>query len=151
MKSFDDYATILFELSGIQDTGIVVQLLSSNDQMVQQVRADANGTADFPYVAPGKYYVRAFVDRNGNNLWDTGEYDADLQPEDVYYYPHEIETKSKFDITQRWNLTQVKRNAQKPSQIVKQKPDKQKRQQRNRNAERARQLGIESTKKTMVE
>ena len=151
VKSFDDYATILFELSGIQDTGIVVQLLSSNDQMVQQVRADANGTADFPYVAPGKYYVRAFVDRNGNNLWDTGEYDADLQPEDVYYYPHEIETKSKFDITQRWNLTQVKRNAQKPSQIVKQKPDKQKRQQRNRNAERARQLGIEYTKKTMVE
>ena len=66
--------------------------------------------------------MRAFVDRNGNGKWDTGNYDENLQPEDVYYYPREIEAKEKFDMTLQWNLTERKRTQQKPGKIVKQKP-----------------------------
>ena len=68
-------------------------------------------------------------------------YDADEQAEAVYYYPREIETKAKFDITLSWNLTQLPLNQQKSSALVKKKNDK-KRQKKNRNADRAAQLGI---------
>ena len=91
-----------------------------------------------------------FVDRNGNNIWDTGEYDADRQPEDVYYFSEEIECKAKWDITKQWNLTAKPRNRQKPGALIKTKDDKQKAKLRNRNAERARQLGIEYVKKELV-
>ena len=149
VKSLDDFATVVMRLSGVSDTALVVQLLDKSDKPIKQAKATADGTATFRYVNPGTYYVRAFTDRNGNGLWDTGLYDADVQPEDVYYYPRSLECKAKWDVTQQWNLTSRKRFEQKPGEIVKQKGDKQKRQQRNRNAERARQLGIEYVKKVI--
>ena len=149
-KSLDEYSSLVFQLSGVRDTGIVVELLGSAGQCVRQARADASGEVAFFYLDPGKYYARAFVDRNGNNLWDTGEYDADLQPEDVYYFSEEVDCKAKWDVTKQWNLTARPRNRQKPDVLVKQKDDKQKAKLKNRNAERARQLGIEYVKKELV-
>lgn len=150
VKSLDEYATVQLQLSGIQDTGLVVQLLDKSDNPVKQERANSSGLVKFNYVNPATYYVRAFVDRNGNGIWDTGLYDEDLQPEDVYYYNREIEAKAKWDISQQWNLTVRKRNEQKPGAIVKQKADKEKKKLQNRNAERARQLGIEYVKRTTL-
>ena len=149
-KSLDEYSSLVFQLSGVRDTGIVVELLDKSDKCLRQVRADASGEVAFFYLDPGKYYARAFVDRNGNNLWDTGEYDADFQPEDVYYFSEEVECKAKWDITKQWNLTAKPRNQQKPDALVKQKDSKQKAKLKNRNAERARQLGIEYVKKELV-
>ena len=88
-----------------------------------------------------------FVDRNGNGVWDTGDYDKDLQAEEMYYYPQKIECKAKFDVTLSWNLTSTPRTRQKPTEITKQKPDKEQAKLRNRNADRARELGIEYVKK----
>jgi phage/plasmid-associated DNA primase len=81
------------------------------------------------------------------DAWDTGNYDADLQPEDVYYYSQSVECKAKWDITQRWNLTQEPRNRQKPREIIQQKADKDKKRLQNRNADRAKKLGIEYVKR----
>lgn len=150
VKSLDAYATLQMQLSGIDEKKLVVQLLDGSDKVVQESPAEDDGVAQFYYVNPGTYYMRAFVDRNGNGLWDTGNYDKDLQPEDVYYYPCDIEAKEKFDITLQWNLTAKKRNHQKPGKITKQQPDKEKKRKQNRNAERARQLGIEYVKKQVV-
>ena len=149
VHSMDDYATLLMQLSGISDTTVVVELLDKGDKPIKQVRAEG-GSAEFFYMAPGIYYVRAFVDKNGNGRWDTGNYDEDLQPEDVYYYPKSIECKAKFDITLPWNLLGTPRTQQKPGAITKQKPDKEQKKLRNRNEERARELGIEYIKKSSM-
>jgi hypothetical protein len=149
VHSMDDYATLLLQLTGISDTSVVVELLDKGDKPIKQVRAH-NGDAEFFYLAPATYYVRAFVDKNGNGRWDTGDYEKDLQPEDVYYYPKGIECKAKFDITLPWNLTGTPRMRQKPGEITKQKPDKEQKKLQNRNEERARQLGIEYIKESSI-
>ena len=147
VKALDDYATLFFDISGYTDSAaVVVQLLDKSDKPVAQSKMEADHTAPFYYVTPGIYYARAFVDGNGNGVWDTGDYDADEQAETVYYYSREIETKAKFDITLSWNLTQQPLNQQKPSALVKKKSDKR-RQKRNRNADRAAKLGIQYIKK----
>ena len=141
VKSLDEMGTLTLKLSGIADTlPLRVLLLSKSGDAVKEVLA-VNGVAKFNYVMPDKYYVSALVDRNGNGVWDTGEYDLDLQPEEVYFYPREIECKEKWDISQNWNLTAVPLYQQKPAAITKQKPDAQKKL-KNRNAERAQKLGI---------
>ena len=141
VKTEEDYSTLEINLSGVRDTGIVVQLLNGSDAVVRQQRVSGNSTK-FLYVNPGKYYIRAFVDANGNNLWDTGDYDADRQPEAVYYYHQETECKAKWDVKRDWDLAAQPRYQQKPLAITKQKPDQQKKL-KNRNLERAKQLGIE--------
>ena len=141
VKSLDEMGTLTLKLSGIADTlPLRVLLLNKSGDAVKEVQA-VNGVAKFNYVMPDKYYVSALVDRNGNGVWDTGEYDLDLQPEEVYFYPREIECKEKWDISQNWNLTAVPLYQQKPTAITKQKPDAQKKL-KNRNAERAQKLGI---------
>ncbi len=145
VKSKDDYSTLLVNLSGIRDTGIVVQILNASDAVTDEQRAK-DGKVKFQYVTPGKMYLRAYVDSNGNGQWDTGDYYADLQPEDVYYYHKEIECKAKWDVTITWNMAERKRFEQKPLAITKQKPDKEKKL-KNRNAERAKQLGKEYIQK----
>ena len=76
-----------------------------------------------------------FIDRNGNGVWDTGSYDAQQQPEDVYYYPGSLELRAMWDVSQDWNPMAAPRFRQKPLAITKQKPDKEK-QPKTRNAER---------------
>ena len=143
----DEYSSLVINLSGIHDTAsIVVQLLNSSDAVVRQAKA-SEGTAEFNYLTPGKYYIRAFVDSNGNGIWDTGNFDEDRQAEAVYYYSRETECKAKFDITRNWNLNEQPRFKQKPQEIVKQKPDQQKKL-RNRNLDRARELGKEYIRKS---
>ena len=146
VKSVDEYSTVILELSGLPDTTVVVQLLDAGDKVVQQVPLERDGTAQFFYVNPGTYYARAFIDYNGNGHWDTGNYNADQQAEPVYYYQRTIEAKAKWDITQQWNVFAVPLDRQKPDAIVKQKGDPKK-TVKNRNLERAKQLGIEYIKK----
>jgi hypothetical protein len=141
VKTEEDYSTLEINLSGVRDTGIVVQLLNGSDAVVRQQRVSGNSTK-FLYVNPGKYYIRLFVDANGNNLWDTGDYDADRQPEAVYYYHQDTECKAKWDVKRGWDLAAQPRYQQKPLAITKQKPD-QRKKLKNRNLERAKQLGIE--------
>ena len=120
---------------------VIVQLLEQ-DKVSRQVPTDSTGVADFFYLKPGSYYMRAFVDLNGNEEWDTGVFDLDQQPEPVYYHPEKIECKQKFEVSRSWNLTAVPVHRQKPEAITKQKGEKQK-QLRNRNLDRAKEMGKE--------
>ena len=149
VKSLDVYSTLNIKLSGIADSlPLRVRLLNKGDAVVKEVLAK-DGLAKFEYVNPETYYLSAFVDANGNGVWDTGDYDADLQAESVYYYPRSIEIKERWDVTQQWNLTAVPRYKQKPQAITKQKADAEKKL-RDRNADRARELGIEYNKNKTI-
>ena len=140
-KNMDEYSSILLQLSGVQDSNVVVELLNGSDKAVKRVKMDKDHSAQFFYVNPGTYYVRAFLDHNNNNVWDTGNYDEDRQAEEIFYYPRQIDAKAKWDITQSWNMTALPPNKQKPSAIMKQKAE-DKKVLKNKNVERAAQLGI---------
>ena len=149
VKSLDEYSTLTIKISGVADSlPLRVRLLDKGDGIVKEVLAK-DGVAFFEYVSPDKYYLSAFVDANGNGLWDTGDYDEDRQAESVYYYPREIECKERWDVTQKWDLTATPRFKQKPQAITKQKADGEKKL-KNRNADRARNLGIEYKKTKTV-
>ena len=135
-----EFATLAVSLTALTDSNVVVQLLNEQDAVVKQTRALA-GTANFYYLQPATYYLRLFVDRNGNGRWDTGDFYRGEEPETVYYFPEEIECKANWDATRTWNPTAKPLNEQKPGKITKQKPDKGKSIKR-RNRERALELGI---------
>lgn len=142
VSSNDEFGSLIVNVSGQRDSAtVIVQLLGSNDNVQKEAKV-VDGAAEFFYLKAGKYYLKAFVDNNGNGLWDTGDYYADLQPEDVYYYPKEVECKEKWDITIGWDLNATPVARQKPQAITKQKSEQEKKL-RNRNADRAKELGIE--------
>lgn len=140
IKSLDAYSSLFVDIQGTQSNNLIVQLLNSSDGIIKEVKAK-NGRAEFYYLKPDKYYLRAFEDNNNNGKWDTGLYPSGLQPENVYYYPRAITCKAKWDVNESWNVKAVDLSKQKPIEITKQKPDKEKKL-RQRNAERAKSMGL---------
>ena len=141
VRANDSYATLLVTLNGMTEKHVIGQLIDGSDKVVKQAFT-SNGQLEFYYLREGKYYMRLIVDANNNSIWDTGSYDDNIQPEEVYYYPEEIECKAKWDVTRTWNPTSIELYRQKPNAITKQKGEKE-RTIKHRNLERAKKLGKE--------
>ena len=140
VKKLDEYGTLLFNLRGVGQSGIV-ELLDAGGKVLRQQRVTPEGTADFYYLAPStKYYIRLFIDRNGNGKWDTGNVEAHIQPEEVYYFPKVWEMKANFGFEETWDIHATPVDKQKLDEIKKQKPEEAKKV-KDRNKERAKKLG----------
>ncbi len=132
-RSLDDYAVLTVNIRGVGNNGIV-QLLDPNEKVVKTEKC-VNGRCAFYFIAPGTYYLRLLIDENGNGKWDTGDFAKGIQPERVYYYPHKLDLMALFEYSQDdWDIN-LPFNEQKPLDITKQKPDKERRKT-NRNATR---------------
>ena len=125
VKPDEDYGSIFIHILA-PDSNIIVQLLNRSDKPVATQKADKDGHADFFYTKPGDYYVRCFIDANQNGIWDTGNYDEGRRPEEVFYFPQKLSLKANWDLEQDWAIRSIDRSKQKPTDITKQKADKQK-------------------------
>ena len=139
VRTEDDFTNITMHVSKVDEAPYVGQLIDSKESVLRQV-SSITGDMVFNYVKPGDYYLRVFSDFNNNGKWDTGDYEADLQAETMYYYPEKIECKAHWPVEKNWHPGMEKRLL-KPEALTKQKAEKQKKI-KNQNAERARKLGI---------
>ena len=132
-RSLDSYAVLRLDIPGAGSNAIV-ELLKADGSPVASEKT-VNNRCTFYFVNPGKYYLRMLKDTNGNGVWDTGDYGKGEQSEFVYYYPHALELRALFEYDQDdWDIS-TPFDRQKPAEITKQKPDKE-RKKRNRNANR---------------
>ena len=132
-RSLDEYAVLYLNIRGIGDNAIV-QMLNAQGKVVKATRSKG-GQCAFYFISPGTYYLRLIVDENNNGKWDTGNFAEGVQPEKVFYYHHSLDLRALFEYSQDdWDIT-APLNEQKPLEITKQKPDKE-RKKMNRNAER---------------
>lgn len=140
VKKVDEYGTLLLNIVGA-GKGAIVELLDNGGKVLRRQPVNADGMADFYYLNPNtKYYIRLFIDRNGNGVWDTGNFTTGLQPEEVYYFPKVWEMRANFEFEETWDIHGTPLDRQKLDEIKKQKPEEQKKVQ-NKNKERAKKLG----------
>lgn len=125
VKALEDYANLYIAITGVTDSA-VVEILDSGDKPVRSAPV-VNGGAEFMYMNPGTYYARLYIDSNGNGKYDTGNYAEKRQPEEVSYYPQELELKANWDIEQEWDIYATPVDRQKPDKIKKNKPKEKKR------------------------
>lgn len=142
VKTEDEFSSLFVKphYPDMDSLSIIIQMIDNSEKVIKQSLV-IDGTAEFYYVVPGDYYLRAIIDTNNNGKWDTGNFDENLQPEEVYYYFEKVSCREKWDVTREWNLQARPLDKQKPGAITKQKADKQK-TIKQRNADRARELGV---------
>jgi hypothetical protein len=87
--------------------------------------ADENGTL-FSFLKPEEYYLRMYIDANNDQQWTTGSWEEKRQPEQVYYFPSKIQTKSNWDFEEEWDYTAVDQLKAKPAELIKAAPKKKK-------------------------
>ena len=124
LKQPEDYATIQVKIEPfIPNTRI--QLLNTHDDPVRELPADPAGTW-FRFLRPDSYYMRLYIDANGDEQWTTGSWEEHRQPEIVYYFPEKIQTKANWDFEFEWNYMEVDRLHAKPAELIKTSVAKQK-------------------------
>ncbi len=101
LQSFEQYATLILNITGAKPNS-VVQLLSAKEDVVEQKPIESEQIT-FKFLHPGKYRVRMFVDENQNNQWDTGKYAEKRQPEEIYYFNKELNLRANWEITETWS------------------------------------------------
>ena len=120
VKALEDYSALFFNMADTT-ASVIVELLDSHDEPVA-VSPVIKGTASFNFITPGTYYARAFIDANGNGVWDTGSVQDKIQPEEVYYYPKKLNLRKNWDVEETWNIYELPVDLQKPLDIKKNKP-----------------------------
>lgn len=124
-KQPEDYGNIYFNFGDTDQVpdsmAVIVELLDGSDR--PQATEKVNGkSAAFHYITPGTYYARAFIDRNGNGEWDTGNVADSVLPEDVFYLPKKLNLRKNWDIEMEWSLFDTPVDLQKPYEIKRNKP-----------------------------
>mgnify|MGYP005851056337 CR=1 FL=1 len=103
-RPIDYYGKIILNLSGI-DQPLIIQLLNSNENVLQTAYAEEDKKITFSFLAPDDYKLKIIFDANNNKKWDTGNYLKKQQPEKVMYYRETIKAKSNWDIELSWNVS----------------------------------------------
>lgn len=129
IKKEDEYGHLYLNIQGV-DTTAFVELMSSSDVPVRKVNVK-NGGALFMDLKPDKYYARIVLDTNGNDQWDTGNYAAKRQPEEVFYSPKLYEIMQNWQVEETWDVKATPLDKQKPLEITKNKPKEVTKKKRN--------------------
>lgn len=123
VKSEDQYGQLAIRISGVDNIPSFIELLDKSDKPFRRSRV-IDDVAVFKDLDPGTYYARITMDRNNNGVWDTGDYNKNIQPEMVCYSPKIFEIKAFFEYDEQdpWVIDPSTLASQKPLDITKQKP-----------------------------
>lgn len=117
VKALSEYSTLRVNLNPFEPKARI-QVMSTKDEVLRELPAVEEG-AFFQYLKPDTYYLRLYLDENGDGKWTTGSWTEKRQPEKVYYFPEKIQTKSNWDFEEEWDYTAVEQTASKPKELIK--------------------------------
>jgi len=108
-QSLEDYGNIFLDVITNNDSKYILQLLDSNSNIIREFNnVNSSSTFIFDYITPGKYTFRLIEDLNLNDIWDTGNYLKQIQPEPVYYFLNDLDVRANWDLNEIFNLNSLK-------------------------------------------
>ena len=117
IRSLEEYSSVKLFLATFNPK-VMLQVLDTRDLVLSTKPASEKGTV-FEYLKPGDYYLRMFIDENGNGKWDTGNLSKRLQPEQVYYYPKKLTLLANWEFEETWDYNLVPLLKQKSPELIK--------------------------------
>ena len=124
VRSLEDYSTLTIKLAPFEPKAML-QLLDEKDQIVRELSANQAGTK-FEFLEPKSYYVRMYIDENGDQKWTTGDWATHRQPEKVYYFPSKLSLRANWDFEETFDYTQVPQLESKPQELLQDAAEKKK-------------------------
>ena len=104
-QTLEDYGNVFLDVITNNDSKYILHLIDSSSNIIREFNnVNSNSTVIFDYIRPGKYTFRLIEDLNSNDIWDTGNYLKQVQPEPVYYFPSELDVRANWDLNETFNL-----------------------------------------------
>ena len=105
-KKIEDYGNIFIQLIYEESSEFILELLKDGKVIRSYNKPIKDSNYSFKLLDPGKYFLRLIKDKNNNDKWDTGNYLKKIQPEEVIYFPFELELRANWDLNESFNTTQ---------------------------------------------
>ncbi|WP_445716494.1 Ig-like domain-containing protein [Flavobacterium sp.] len=102
-KQLADYGNLNINLINVKRFPVIVELLEKDNVLYRMSSADKTNFF-FETIEPKQYTVRIIYDENANNEWDTGNYLAKKQAEEIIYFPKLIDVRANWDVEQDFVL-----------------------------------------------
>jgi hypothetical protein len=116
LKSLDEYSTLLVRMTHF-DARARIQLLNDQDKVLRELPAKTEGSK-FEYLTPTTYYMRMYIDYNGDGKWTTGDWMKKRQPEPVYYFPSKLKLRANWDFEENFDHLATPQTSSKPRALV---------------------------------
>ena len=102
-KQLSDYGNLRINLTNAKRFPIIVELLDKENVLYRMSSSDKTSFF-FETIEPKLYTVRIIYDDNANDEWDTGNYLAKKQAEEIIYFPKLIDVRANWDVEQDFIL-----------------------------------------------
>ncbi len=97
IRKTDSYGTLYVNVVN-PGPDYLIQVMSRDEKVVRQGYVPASGKIAFRYIKVGEYMIKIVNDSNRSGDWDTGDYQAGVMPEAVFYYPDRVNVRANWDI-----------------------------------------------------
>lgn len=101
LKSKTDYSSLRVKMTHF-DARARIQLLNEKEEAVREAAAMPDGVT-FEYLAPKTFFLRLYVDVDGDGKWTTGDWLLKRQPEPIYYYPKKLKLRANWDFEETFD------------------------------------------------
>jgi hypothetical protein len=102
-QQLSDYGNLKINLSNVKRFPIIIELLDKNEVLYKAISTKETSIY-FETIEPKLYTLRIIFDDNANNEWDTGDYLAKKQAEEIIYFPKLIDVRANWDVEQDFIL-----------------------------------------------
>ena len=116
VKTDDEYAKLTVTFAHY-DPHMRLQVLSDQDKVLRDVPAEERTLLE--YLTPAGYYLRMYLDLNGDGKWTPGSWEQKRQPEPVYYFPAKLTLKANWEFEETFDYTAKPQTESKPQEIRK--------------------------------
>ncbi len=114
-RTLDEYSSIIIKIDPF-DERAMLQILDDKDKVIKTLPAVAEGTK-FEYLSPKSYYLRIYLDLNGDSIWTTGDFATHRHPEPVYYFSSKLTLRANWDFEETFEYLTIPVEKQKPKEI----------------------------------
>ena len=116
LKSKEEYSSLTVKLEAF-DSLARIQLLNDKDEVIRELPATEDGVK-FEYLAPTTYYLRLYIDLDGDGKWTTGDWLLKRQPEPIYYFPKKLKLRANWDFEENFDHLAIPRANSKPKALA---------------------------------
>ena len=124
LRPKEEYASLTIHLAHFSPLARI-QILDEKDKVLREEPAQPEGTT-FHYLEAKSFYVRLYIDLDGNGKWTTGDWATKRQPEPVYYFPKKLSLRANWDFEETFDHLALPLLEQKPQAIRKPEGGKKK-------------------------
>ena len=103
-RLLSDYGNLKINLIGAKRFPLILEILDDKGEVLYSQTSTKETSLMFETIEPKLYTLRVIYDDNANGIWDTGDYLAKKQAEEIIYFLKQVDVRANWDVEQEFGL-----------------------------------------------